>query len=56
VNRVANIALSSIYALTVIAGAIGEWTYYIVGSAIEIALLAAIAYYAWTWPTEPSAG
>ena len=52
VNRIANIALSIVYALTIIAGAIGEWTYYILGSAIEIALLAAIVYYAWTWPKE----
>ena len=52
VNRIANIALSIMYALTIIAGAIGEWTYYILGSAIEIALLAAIVYYAWTWPKE----
>lgn len=50
VNRIANLALGSIYALTIIAGAIGEWNYYIMGSAIEVALLAAIAYYAWTWP------
>ena len=27
-------------------------SYYILGSAIEAALLAAIVYYAWTWPTE----
>ncbi len=40
------------YALTVIAGSIGEWNYYILGSAIEIAQLAAIVYYAWTWPKE----
>jgi hypothetical protein len=52
VSRIANIALSIIYALTIISGAIGEWTYYILGSAIEIALLAAIVYYAWTWPKE----
>lgn len=49
-NRIANIALSSMYALTIIAGAIGEWNYYILGSAIEVALLAAIGYYSWTWP------
>jgi Family of unknown function (DUF6326) len=52
VNRVANIVLSIIYALTIIAGAIGEWNYYILGGAIEVALLAAIVYYAWTWPKE----
>src|SRR3990172_7031780 len=52
VNRIANIVLSIVYALTIIAGAIGEWNYYILGSAIEVALLAAIVYYAWTWPRE----
>jgi hypothetical protein len=52
VNRIANIALGITYALTIIAGAIGEWNYYILGSAIEVALLAAIVYYAWTWPKE----
>jgi hypothetical protein len=53
VNRIVNIALSILYALTIIAGAIGEWNYYILGSAIEVALLAAIVYYAWTWPKAP---
>jgi hypothetical protein len=52
VNRIANVALSIIYALTIVASAIGEWNYYILGSAIEAALLAAIGYYAWTWPKE----
>jgi Family of unknown function (DUF6326) len=48
VNRIANIVLSIMYALTSVGGAIGEWNYYILGSAIEVALLAAIVYYAWT--------
>ena len=52
VNRIANIALAIVYALTIIAGAIGEWSYYILGSAIEVALLGAIVFYAWTWPKE----
>ena len=52
VDGIANIALSIVYTLTIIAGTIGEWTYYLLGSAIEIALLAAIVYYAWTWPKE----
>jgi Family of unknown function (DUF6326) len=52
VNRIANIAVAVVYALTIIAGAVGEWNYYILGSAIEVALLASIAYYAWTWPKE----
>jgi hypothetical protein len=50
VNRIANIALGVVYALTIVAGVAGEWGYYILGSAIEIALLAAVVYYAWTWP------
>jgi hypothetical protein len=56
VNRLANIALAVVYALTIVAGAIDEWGYYILGSAIEVALLAAIVYYAWTWPTISAAG
>ena len=50
VSRIANIALPIIYALTIVIAAIGEWNYYILGSVIEVALLAAILYYAWTWP------
>jgi hypothetical protein len=52
VSRIADIALAIVYALTIVAGAIGEWGYYILGNAIEVALLAAIVYYAWTWPKE----
>jgi hypothetical protein len=50
VNRIANIVLAILFALTIVAGAIGEWSYYVVGSAIEVALLAGVVYYAWTWP------
>ena len=56
VNRLANIALSFIYALTIIVGAIGEWNYFILGSVIEVALLVSIVYYAWTWPKTSSTG
>lgn len=52
VDQVANIALSSVYALTIIVGAIGEWGYYVLGSTVEVALLAGIVYYAWNWPRE----
>src|SRR5918999_1400236 len=48
VNRITNMVLAILYGLTVIAGAIGEWSYYILGSALEVALLAAILYYAWS--------
>ena len=51
-NRIANIALGIVYAVTIVAGAIGEWSYYVLGSAIEVVLLAAVVYYAWTWPKE----
>lgn len=50
VSRIANISVSIIYALTIVAASIGEWGYYILGTVIEVAVLAAIAYYAWTWP------
>jgi hypothetical protein len=50
INRIANIALSVVYALIIIGGALGEWNYYLLGSAVEVVQLAAVAYYAWTWP------
>ena len=50
VNRMANMVLSLIYAITIVAGAVGEWSYYLLGSTIEVALVMAIVYYAWTWP------
>ena len=49
-NRVLNIVLPVIYGLTIVAGAVGEWGYYILGSAVELILLAGIVYLAWTWP------
>jgi hypothetical protein len=52
VNRIVNIVLGIVYALTIIGGAIGEWSYYLLGSAVEVAQLATIAYLAWTWPKE----
>lgn len=50
VTRLTNIVLAVLYGLTIAASAVGEWGYFILGSAIEAALLAGIAYYAWTWP------
>jgi Family of unknown function (DUF6326) len=51
VNRLANIVVSVLYVVSVIVSCIGEeWAYYIVGSAVEAILLAAIARTAWTWP------
>ena len=50
VTRTANIVVALVYALTIVGSAVGEWTYFILGSLIETALLVGIAYYAWTWP------
>ena len=53
VSRITNIVLGVFYALTIIGGAIGETNYYyILGSVIEVMALAAIVYYAWTWPRQ----
>ena len=51
-NRIVNVALSIVLAVSIVVGAIGEWSYYILGSAVEVGLLAAIVHYAWTWPRQ----
>jgi hypothetical protein len=51
-NRIVNIVLAMVYAVSIVAATIGEWTYYLLGSLIEAALLAAVVFYAWTWPKE----
>ena len=58
VNRIVNLVVSLVYIPTIVASCIGEqWIYYLLGSAVEVVLLLAIARFAWTWPlrTEPSA-
>jgi hypothetical protein len=55
INRIANISLGIVYALTIIGASIGEWSYWILGSAVEVGMLAAIVDYAWTWPREAPA-
>jgi len=54
-NRMINIALAALYGLSIVAGAIGEWSYYLLGSLVEAALLSAVVYYAWTWPKQDAA-
>ena len=49
INRVLNLALAAVYAVTIVGGAVGEWGYFVLGSAVEAALLAAVVYHAWTW-------
>ena len=55
VTRMANIVLAVVYGLTIAGSAIGEWNYFILGSAIEAALLAGIVYSCWSWPKAPEA-
>jgi hypothetical protein len=50
VARNVNIVLAVLYALTIAGSAVGEWSYFILGSATEVVLLGGIVYYAWTWP------
>lgn len=51
INRPANLVVSVLYAISVVAFTIGEtWAYYILGSVVEVALLLAIAGVAWFWP------
>jgi hypothetical protein len=53
VDRIVNIVVALVYAVSIIASCIGEgWAYYLLGSALEVALLVAIVYHAWTWPKE----
>jgi hypothetical protein len=49
---VVNIALATLYVVSIVAAAIGEWSYYVLGSVIESALLAAVVFFAWTWPKQ----
>lgn len=51
VNRIVNIVVALVYAVSIIASCIGEtWAYYFLGSAVEVVLLIAIVRTAWTWP------
>jgi hypothetical protein len=51
VSRIVNIVVSLLYVITIFGAAVGEtWAYYLLGSFVEVILLAAIARTAWTWP------
>lgn len=53
VNRWANMIVAGLYMVTVAASCIGEeWAYYLLGSAIELVLLAMIIRQARNWPAE----
>ncbi len=53
-NRIINIVVAALYAITIAGGAVGEWGYYILGSVIEALLLAVVVHNAWTWPERAS--
>lgn len=54
-NRVANIIASLAYAASIVVTVMGEtWVYYILGSAVEVVLLLAIARVAWAWRRRPA--
>ncbi|MFZ1383762.1 MAG: DUF6326 family protein [Propionicimonas sp.] len=55
-NRWVNIAVSAVYAASVVSLAVGDpWAYYVLGSVAEVVLLVAIAWLAWTWPRTAQA-
>jgi len=49
INRPVSIVVAVIYATTIAGSAVGEWTYFILGSVVEVALLAIVIHHAWTW-------
>ncbi|HHL43046.1 MAG TPA: hypothetical protein ENJ42_05465 [Hellea balneolensis] len=50
-NRLTNIIVAAVYALTILGSCIGEvWIYYWVGSLTEVLLLLVILRYAWKMP------
>ena len=51
VNRLLNVGVSIVYAISIAALSIGEeWVYYLLGSFFEVLFLLAIARIAWKWP------
>lgn len=44
------LSFSTLYLVTIVGLAIGEWNYYILGGVLEAALLAMVIHHAWTWP------
>ena len=52
VNRWVNIVLAALYIVSIVASVFGEDAYFLFLSIMEIAMLALIAWYAWTWRNE----
>lgn len=50
-GRFLQVVVSMLYIVSIGVSVIGEdWVYFLLGSAIEVVLLVAIAWSAWTWP------
>jgi hypothetical protein len=54
VSRWTNLAVGAVYALTIIASAIGEGWAYSILSVVEVALVLLIVWFAWNWPRRPA--
>lgn len=53
VSRISNMTISGVYVVTIVVSCIGEtWAYYLIGSAVEVLLLAVIVRTAWKWPRQ----
>jgi hypothetical protein len=53
VNRLSNLTISLVYIVTIGLSCIGEtWAYYLIGSVVEVLLLAMVARSAWRWPRQ----
>lgn len=48
-NRITNIVVAAIFAVTIVGAAIGEWAYYLLASVVELGLLAAIVVLSLKW-------
>ena len=49
-NRIVNVVVAIVFGLTIVGSAVGEgWAYYLIGSAVELVLLALIVRSAMTW-------
>lgn len=53
--RLLNLVLAPLYALTIVASAIGEMGYFVLGSVVEVLLLALVVRTAWAWPRTTGA-
>lgn len=49
-NRITTVSVAALYAVTIVINCIGEqWTYYLAGSAVEVAILLVIVWSALRW-------